>query len=61
MRIKIVSIALALGLFIASVPGFAHHSDAAYETTSIELKTATTVKVIGANPHSVECARGGTV
>ncbi len=40
-------------LFIRTVPGFAHHSDVAYQRTAIELKTATIVKVAWINPHAV--------
>ena len=45
MRIRIATLALVMSLFITTVPAFSHHSDVAYERTSIELKTATIVKV----------------
>ena len=41
------------GLFITTVPGFAHHSDVAYQRTAIELKNVTIVKVAWINPHAV--------
>jgi uncharacterized protein DUF6152 len=53
MRITMVTLAAVMGLFITTVPGFAHHSDVAYERTAIELKTATIVKVAWINPHAV--------
>ena len=53
MRIKIAIIVIGINLFITAVPGFTHHSDVAYERTSIELKTATIVKVAWINPHAV--------
>ena len=53
MRTTIASFAIVITALIAGVPGFAHHSDVAYERTSIELKTATIVKVAWVNPHSI--------
>ena len=53
MRIRIATLALVMSLFITTVPAFSHHSDVAYERTSIELKTATIVKVAWINPHAV--------
>ena len=53
MKIKIATLVVMLTLFITAPPGFAHHSDVAYERTSIELKTATIVKVAWINPHAV--------
>ena len=40
-------------LSLASVSSFAHHSDVAYETTSIELKDVTFVKTAWVNPHCI--------
>ena len=53
MRIIIAISAIAMTVLITAVSGFAHHSDVAYERTSIELKTATIVKVAWINPHAV--------
>jgi len=53
MKIKMAILAVMLSLFITTLPGFAHHSDVAYQRTSIELKTATIVKVAWINPHAV--------
>lgn len=53
MRIKMAILAVMFALFITTVPGFAHHSDVAYQRTAIELKTATIVKVAWINPHAV--------
>ena len=52
MRTRIVALILAI-LFITTAPGFAHHSDAAYERTAIELKNATIVKYAWRNPHGI--------
>jgi hypothetical protein len=53
MRARIVSLTVVLTVLIAVVPGFAHHSDVAYERTAIELKIATIVKIAWINPHAV--------
>ena len=53
MRTRIAILALVMNLFIATVPAFTHHADVAYERTSIELKSATIVKVAWINPHGV--------
>jgi len=53
MRMKMATLGLMFSLFITTVPGFAHHSDVAYQRTAIELKTATIVKVAWINPHAI--------
>ena len=53
MRIKTATLAVVFSLFVATAPGFAHHSDVAYQKTAIELKTVTIVKVAWINPHAV--------
>jgi hypothetical protein len=53
MRITIATLAIVLTVLITAVPGFAHHSDVAYERTAIELKIATIVKIAWINPHAV--------
>lgn len=53
MRITMATLALMASLLITTLPGFAHHSDVAYQRTAIELKTATIVKVAWINPHAV--------
>src|SRR5215470_7416911 len=53
MRLKVATLTVLMSLFIIAVPGFAHHSDVAYERNAIELKTATIVKVAWINPHAV--------
>jgi hypothetical protein len=53
MRITITILAVMMILFITTEPGFSHHADVAYQRTSIELKTATIVKVAWINPHAV--------
>ena len=53
MIATITTLAVVMNLFMTTVPGFTHHSDVAYERTSIELKSATIVKVAWINPHGV--------
>jgi hypothetical protein len=53
MRIRIVALGLAMNLWFGPVSGFTHHADVAYERTSIELQSATIVKVAWINPHGV--------
>jgi Family of unknown function (DUF6152) len=53
MRMRTATLAVVFSSFIATVPGFAHHSDVAYQRTAIELKTVTIVKVAWINPHAV--------
>jgi len=52
MRTRIV-FAVLVTLFAVPVPGFAHHSDVAYETTAIKLKNATIVSYAWKNPHGI--------
>jgi hypothetical protein len=44
---------LAVLILLLAAPTYAHHSDAAYQTTSIELKNVTVVKLVWANPHGI--------
>ena len=53
MRMKIATLAVVMNLFITIAPALTHHADVAYERTSIELKSATIVKVAWINPHGV--------
>src|SRR5437016_1037816 len=53
MKIKIATLVVMLTSFITATPGFAHHSDVAYERTAIELKNTTIVKVGWINPHGI--------
>jgi Family of unknown function (DUF6152) len=53
MRIKMTILPVMMILFLTTVPAFTHHADVAYQRTSIELKTATIVKVAWINPHAV--------
>jgi hypothetical protein len=53
MRTRIAILAVAMSLLMHSVPGLAHHSDVAYGSTSIDLKNATIVKIVWANPHGL--------
>lgn len=47
----LLCVAAMLATLGAAVP--AHHSDAAYETRSIVLKSATMTSVVWANPHTL--------
>jgi hypothetical protein len=51
MKVKLA--VLAVFLILSTRSSFAHHSDVAYETTSIEMKDVTFVKTAWVNPHSI--------
>lgn len=54
MTTKGIRAAVIVGLLIASLPLFAHHGSATYDTQKvIVLKDATITKFIWANPHSI--------
>lgn len=54
MTTKGIRAAMIVGLLIASLPLFAHHGSATYDTQKvIVLKNATITKFIWANPHSI--------
>jgi hypothetical protein len=53
MRTTSAVLAAVMALLITAAPSFTHHSDVAYERSSIELKSATIVKVAWINPHGV--------
>ena len=50
---KVIPAVVIACLSLSIVPLSAHHSDVAYETTSIELKDVTFVKTAWVNPHSI--------
>jgi hypothetical protein len=45
--------ARACAIAMMAAPGAAHHSAAAYNDTSIEIKGATITNVVWANPHTI--------
>lgn len=54
MRTSLATLALIVTLLLMSpAGGFAHHSDAAYATTSIVVKDATITKFTWVNPHGL--------
>jgi hypothetical protein len=54
MTTKGIRAAVIVGLLVASLPLFAHHGSATYDTQKvIVLKDATITKFIWANPHSI--------
>ena len=54
MRTNLATPALIVALLLMNpAGGFAHHSDAAYATTSIVLKNATITKFTWVNPHGL--------
>ena len=54
MRSRGIRGAVIVGLLIASLPLFAHHGSATYDTQKVVvLKDATITKFIWANPHSI--------
>lgn len=52
MKIRLMILAV-LATVVSAVPGYAHHSDVAYETRAIELKEATIVNFAWKNPHGI--------
>jgi hypothetical protein len=53
MKTQLAAVSLILTLLIGPTGSFAHHSDAAYATTSIVLKNATITKFSWMNPHGL--------
>jgi len=54
MRTNLATLALIVALLLMNpAGGFAHHSDAAYATTSVVLKNATITKFTWVNPHGL--------
>ena len=54
MKIQFAALALTVTVLLMSPgAGIAHHSDAAYATTSIVLKNVTITKFTWVNPHGV--------
>ena len=47
------SVLVAVGLLAVSIPLFAHHGNAAYDGSVVELKNATVTKLSWANPHTI--------
>src|SRR5579863_7937159 len=53
MRTRMVSSLTLLTCLLLSIPLFAHHGNAAYETSkAVELKGATVTKFVWGNPHT---------
>ena len=53
MRSRIVSSFALLACLLLAIPLFAHHGNAAYETSkAVELKGATVTKFVWGNPHT---------
>jgi Family of unknown function (DUF6152) len=53
MKTQLAALSLILTLLMTPIAGFAHHSDAAYATTSIVVKNATITKFSWMNPHGL--------
>jgi hypothetical protein len=53
MKTQLAALSLVLALLMTPTGGFAHHSDAAYATTSIVVKNATVTKFSWMNPHGL--------
>jgi hypothetical protein len=53
MKTQLAAVSLILTLLMTPTGTFAHHSDAAYATTSIVLKNATITKFSWMNPHGL--------
>ena len=53
MKTQLAALSLILVLLMSPTGSFAHHSDAAYATTSIVVKNATITKFSWMNPHGL--------
>jgi hypothetical protein len=53
MKTQLAALSLIVTLLMTPTAGFAHHSDAAYATTSIVVKNATITKFSWMNPHGL--------
>src|SRR4029450_7215590 len=52
MTTKVAALSILAGVLAASSPVFAHHGNAAYDGSVVELKNATVTKLSWANSHT---------
>jgi hypothetical protein len=53
MKTTLTALSLLAGVLAVSAPAFAHHGNAAYDTTVTVLKSATVTRLAWANPHTI--------
>jgi len=53
MTTKVAALSILAGVLAASSTMFAHHGNAAYDGSVVELKNATVTKLAWANPHTI--------
>ena len=53
MTTKAAALSILAGVLAFSSPAFAHHGNAAYDGSVVELKNATVTKLAWANPHTI--------
>src|ERR1041385_6667459 len=53
MKTTLTSLSILAGMLAVSSPVLAHHGNAAYDGSVVELKNATVTKLSWANPHTI--------
>jgi uncharacterized protein DUF6152 len=53
MTTRLAALSIFAGVLAVSAPVFAHHGNAAYDGSVVELKNATVTKLSWANPHTI--------
>jgi Family of unknown function (DUF6152) len=53
MTTRLTALTIFAGVLAVSSPVFAHHGNAAYDGSVVELKNATVTKLSWANPHTI--------
>ncbi len=53
MTTRLAALSIFAGVLAVSSPVFAHHGNAAYDGSVVELKNATVTKLSWANPHTI--------
>ena len=53
MTTRLAAVSIFAGVLAASSAAFAHHGNAAYDGSVVELKNATVTKLSWANPHTI--------
>jgi uncharacterized protein DUF6152 len=50
---RVAALSIVAGVLAVSAPAFAHHGNAAYDGSVVEIKNATVTKLSWANPHTI--------
>ena len=53
MTTRLAALSIVAGVLTVASPVFAHHGNAAYDGSVVELKNATVTKLSWANPHTI--------